>query len=135
MIIRLIDIVLIVLFGFITISDIDIKAALSLPAKKSKKLSQVEKKPKVAFFVEIDKNEIFLIARQGERKVRKKGIVELDKYLNHLKESVQRREKKDIAVILKPMEDSPVQSTVDVLDLCEKHRIPKNIARKSLALF
>lgn len=135
MIIRLIDIVLIVLFGFITISDIDIKGALSLPSKKVKATQSSPKKPKVFVEVEIDENDMFYIRRLGQEKVTARGIQNLEVALVTLRSRIQQREGSDIAVIIKPREMSPIQSTVDVLDLCSRHKIPKNIARRSMALF
>ena len=135
MIIRLIDIVLIVLFGFITISDIDIKGALSLPSKKAKATQSLQKKPKVFIEVEIDENDTFYIRRLGQEKVTTTGIQKLEVALVTLRSRIQQREGSDIAVIIKPREMSPIQSTVDVLDLCSRHKIPKNIARRSMALF
>lgn len=135
MIIRLIDIVLIILFGFITISDIDIKGAISLPAKKAEKSKPVERKEKIFIEIEIDVNENFRIGQRGQEKIRKKGIVSLEDHVIKLRTRFQKLENKDIAVIIKPNAESPIQSTVDVLDLCSRNRIPKNIARKSLALF
>lgn len=135
MIIRLIDIVLIVLFGFIAISDIDIKGALSLPAKNIKKVTQVEKKPKIPVYVEIDQNDVFWVFEKEQNRIRKNGISSLEKYIIELKKTTRRTENRDIAIIIKPKELSPIQSTVDVLDMCARNRIPKNIARKSLAIF
>ena len=136
MIIRLIDIVLIVLFGFITISDIDIKAGLSLPAKKKKKVTMmVEKRPKIPVYVEVDKGEIFWVFTTSKNRVRQKGIRALEDYVKKIQVQTLRKENKNIAVIIKPNEMSPIQSTIDVLDMCDRNEIPKNIARKSLALF
>ena len=135
MIIRLIDIVLIVLFGFITISDIDIKGALSLPSKKAKVTQSSPKKPKVFVEVEIDENDRFYVSRLGQQKVTATGIRKLEVALVTLRSRIQKTEGSDIAVIIKPREMSPIQSTVDVLDLCGRHKIPKNIARRSMALF
>ena len=135
MIIRLIDIVLIVLFGFITISDIDIKAALSLPSKKPKSAAPIEKKEKVFLEVEIDRGDVFRIGRLGEKKTRIKGLSSLDVFLQNFRSNIIQTEGADIAVILRPMEMSPVQSTIDVLDLCSFYKIPKNIARKSMAIY
>ena len=53
MIVRLIDIVLIVLFGFITISDINIKATLQLPAN-TKIIDRPNRVPPVKIEIEID---------------------------------------------------------------------------------
>lgn len=135
MIIRLIDIVLIVLFGFITISDIDIKGALSLPSKKAKAAQSPQKKQKVFIEVEIDENDTFYVGQLGQQKITASGIRRLEVALVNLRGRIQQTEGSDIAVIIKPREMSPIQSTVDVLDLCGRHKIPKNIARRSMALF
>jgi biopolymer transport protein ExbD len=135
MIIRLIDIVLIILFGFIAISDIDIKAAISLPSKKTRKLIVAEKKQKIPVYIEIDQNDVFWVFKSGQKRIQKKGIFSLETFIKKLKVETIRAENKDIAVIIKPKEMSPIQSTVNVLDMCDRNKIPKNIARKSLAIF
>lgn len=135
MIVRLIDICLIVLFGFITISDIDIKGALSLPSKKAKKIRPQDKREKVILTLEVHNNNVFWVSRPGQRRIRKDGIFSLETYLKDLKAYLSRTEKSDLCVYIKPLEMSPLQSTIDVLDLCDRNRIPKNIARKSMAMF
>lgn len=136
MIIRLIDIVLIVLFGFITISDIDIKGALSLPAKNAKPLTPPkDKRTKVIFLVEIDDSDALWITPLGKHKRRMRDIQTLESYLQNERTRIAQTQNDDIAVVIKPSEMSTLQMSIDVLDLCSRNRIPKNIARRSLALF
>ena len=135
MIIRLVDIVLILLFGFIVISDIDIKGSLSLPSKRKESVEQVAKRKRVIVFVEITPGNTFLVFRDKEKKIRQTSISSLEKYLITLRETLKKTETYGLAVVIKPHEDSEIQSTVDILDLCDRNGIPKNIARKSLTLF
>jgi len=135
MIVRLIDICLIVLFGFISISDIDIKGALSLPSKKTKKIRPQDTREKVVVTIDIQEDNIFLVGRIGQNKIRRQGIPDLEIYLRNLKVLLDRVENSDLAVYIKPMDMSLLQNTVDVLDLCDRNRIPKNMARKSMAMF
>lgn len=135
MIVRLIDICLIVLFGFLSISDIDIKGVLSLPAKKAKKIRPQDRREKVILTLEVHNNNVFWVSRSGQRRVRKNGISSLEKYLKDRKTYLSKTEKSDLCVYIKPLEMSPLQSTIDVLDMCDRNRIPKNIARKSMAMF
>jgi biopolymer transport protein ExbD len=136
MIVRLIDVVLNILFGFIIISDIDIKGALSLPAKKTKHVVvQMEKKPKTPVFVEIQKGPVFNVALQMSAPTQVKGVDALEKHLQQMQAAYRQKLGQEIAIIIKPDENSDIQSTVDVLDMCDRNRFPKNIARASLAIF
>ena len=135
MIIRLIDVVLIVLFGFIVISDIDIKGSLPLPSKQSETIRPTLPKRKIPIYVEINEDGNFAIFRKGRKKIQKSTLSSLEGYLVRIQETILQKEKSDIAVIIRPHEISQIQWTVDVLDLCDRNRIAKNIARKSLAIF
>ena len=133
MIIRLIDIVLIVLFGFIVISDIDIKGAIPLP--RQGEAANLPPQRKVAVYVEIDGDGRFHVFLQNGIVIKRNEIAGLESLLIEMKQRILERDAADMAVIIRPHEMSPIQSTVDVLDLCSRNQFPKNIARKSMALF
>lgn len=136
MIVRLIDIVLIVLFGFITISDINIKATLPLPAKINK-IPEKKKLPPEVIEVEIDPSDHFRIGlfRMKNRRESCRTISALEASVKQIREQIKRRDSKDIVILVSPHENSTVQTTVDVLDLCDRNGIPKNINKRSLALY
>ncbi|NQT26908.1 biopolymer transporter ExbD [candidate division KSB1 bacterium] len=136
MIVRLIDIVLIVLFGFMSISVIDINATLPLPAKINK-IPEKKKLPPEVIEIEIDQSNHFKI---GLFKIKNKResyntISNLELSVKKIREQIKRRDSKDIVILVSPHENSTVQTTVDVLDLCDRNDIPKNINKRSLALY
>lgn len=135
MIIRLIDIVLLCLFGFMVIADVDIKGSLSLPSKSATPHPQVEIKRKVFIEIEIDQNDVFRVGLFGQAKKQMTGIPSVEEYVNGLRAKIRKEENSDIVVWIMPTELSMVQSTVSILDMCEKNMIPKNINKKSLAIF
>ena len=61
MMIRLIEVVLVVLFGFIVISDIDIKGSLRLPSKQSLEKKAVVPERKIPVYIEIGENNFVTI--------------------------------------------------------------------------
>ena len=127
MIIRLIDIVLIILFGFIGISDIQIKRQIKLAGKPLEQPeSDEEPKETVQLFVLIHSKDRF------ELKVDETIFLEVN-HIKSLRRALldQRREAfnagKNFLVIIDPLEESTIQLMVDVYDLCEKEKINKSI--------
>ncbi len=123
LIIRLIDIALIILFGFISISDIRIQTQIKLPTpvKDYRASSQYE-----VVFVKIDSTSAFHLIE--------KEPVSRAMDLEGLEEQLQKRAEyyralgKEIVVLVQPDGETPVQLTVDVLDLCRKLNLKRNIA-------
>jgi len=123
MIIRYIDIALTVLFGFIAISDLEIKTQIRLP-------SEVSALSKPAHL-----NTVSIIVLEGSRYT----LMEADKSvvtettLEHVETElleVRKRyldQQQDVLVLIQPDPNSPIQLTVNVLDVCERHHIAKNI--------
>ena len=119
-IIRLIDVVLNLLLGFICISDFTVKAQVMLP-KTINDSSQIQRQKIIC--IRIHENGQFEID-DGITKLL--GITEL-----HQVEQEMLRQKNlnpDLNVIIEPDVDSIIQITVDLLDLCEKYQIPKTIS-------
>ncbi len=122
-IIRLIDIALIILFGFIAISDVNVKAQIKLPTP----IKQKAKESRNLFLIVEVKNEgVFELVEDKER-YRLETLEELELKLVELRNKYS-DEKFSLYVLIKPEEESIVQLTVSVMDLCTRLELPKNIA-------
>ncbi|RIK73064.1 hypothetical protein DCC62_18205 [candidate division KSB1 bacterium] len=123
MIIRYIDIALTVLFGFIAISDVEQKTQVKLPHH----VSAVSTPTRI--------NTVSLIVLPGPMYTLMEGATEITS--NAELEAVEQvllnvRQKyldqnQDIIVLIQPDPNSPVQLTVNVLDVCERNQIQRNI--------
>lgn len=123
MIIRYIDIALTVLFGFIAISDVEQKTQVKLPSNVS------------AVSTPTQINTVSLIVLPGPMYTLLEDATEITS--NAELEAVERellnvRQKyldrnQDIIVLIQPDPNSPVQLTVNVLDVCERNQIQRNI--------
>ena len=120
LIIRLIDVVLILLLGFIGISDFTVKTQIKLPQGAQDSCTPISKTQLV--YVRVDKNGQFEID-DGENK--NSGIT----YIYQVEEAIVELYKanKGLMVIIEPDLDTIIQTTVDLLDICEKYQIPKSI--------
>jgi len=123
MIIRYIDIALTVLFGFIAISDLEIKTQIRLPSEVS------------ALAQPAQINTVSIIVLEGSRYTLMDAdkTVASDTTLERIEEvllEVRERylaQQQDVLVLIQPDPNSPIQLTVNVLDVCERNRIAKNI--------
>lgn len=129
-IIRLIDVALILLLGFIAISDIRIRAQLKLPSPSGESETKQERQ---LVFVIIESQGQFLIRYSGNSETNIHGINALEKRLLQIRDKYS-RENAEMVVLIQPNQDTIIQRTVDVLDLCEKYKILKNINYGSLEL-
>ncbi|MBD3289662.1 hypothetical protein GF337_12725 [candidate division KSB1 bacterium] len=120
LIIRLIDVVLILLLGFIGISDFTIKTQVKLPQGSQESDNHVEKK--FVVFVKINENSTFEID-DGKQKLA--NFEELKKVEEKLVELQQ--EHGNIVAVIEPDLDTMIQLTVDLIDICEKNNIQKSI--------
>ncbi len=123
LIIRYIDIALTVLFGFIAISDLEIRTQIKLP----REVTAVNRPTRI--------NTVSIIVLEGSRYT----LVEADKPIiseSRLEDvetgllEIRKRylaEQQDIIVLIQPDPNSPIQLTVNVLDICERHKIARNI--------
>ena len=123
MIIRYIDIALTVLFGFIAISDLEIKTQIKLPSN----VSSIEKPAHL--------NTVSIIVQEGSRYT----LMQADKpvvteaTLERVEEVLLEVRKpyldqqQDVLVLIQPDPNSPIQLTVNILDVCERNHIAKNI--------
>jgi biopolymer transport protein ExbD len=129
LIIRLIDVALIILFGFIAISDIKVKAQVKLPTnapesrpRGERQLVRVAIGPDGRFEV-IDADDVEKIS----------DLSALEALLRQRADAYRRRNS-EMVVLIEPDGDSMIQLTVSVMDICEKYGIPKNINYPSLEL-
>lgn len=123
LIIRLIDIALIILFGFIAISDIKVKAQIKLPVPV-----QGESRQSRNLFVTVRLLEAGGYAvKTPEGTTNMATAPELERFLQQKKALFAARQKV-LCVLIEPEKETIVQKTIDVLDMCAKLRIPKNLA-------
>jgi biopolymer transport protein ExbD len=122
-IIRLIDVALIILFGFIAISDIKVRAQIKLPSDKQESESKTKQE---IIFVEIGLEGSFIIKKEETILAQTADLEQLERNLIRLYEDYKSKGS-EVVVLIKPHKDSIIQRTVDVLDICERHQIPKNI--------
>ncbi len=123
MIIRYIDIALTVLFGFIAISDIEQKTQVRLP----RSVSSVSTPTAI--------NTVSLVVLPGPVYTLLEGTTEVisnpelervEQELINVRQKYLDRQQ-DIIVLIQPDPNSPVQLTVNVLDICERNQIQRNI--------
>jgi biopolymer transport protein ExbD len=123
MIIRFIDIALTVLFGFIAVSDIEQKTQVKLP----RDVTAVSEPTKI--------NTISVLVLDGPRYTLLDGAREIasDTDLERVEQvllDVRRQyldQNQDVLVLIQPDPNSPIQLTVNVLDVCERNQLQKSI--------
>jgi len=130
-IIRLIDVAMIILFGFIAISDIKVRAQIKLPTDQQEERQQTEEKEPVVLFVKIELDQGYILEENEVVIAEINEAKELEEFL------LQRYEQAkasglDMVLLIEPDENSIIQKTVDVLDICERYKIPKNINYESM---
>ena len=123
MIIRLIDIALTVLFGFIAVSDVEQKTQVKLP----RDVTGVPQQTKL--------NTVSILVLDGPRYTIMDGVREIasDTELERIEELLIRIHQQfvdrneDVIFLIQPDPNSPIQLTVYVLDVCERNHFVKNI--------
>ena len=133
LIIRLIDVAMIILFGFIAISDLKVRTQIRLPSEEEQQPPEPQRDPILVSvrvgadgLVNIYENENWLMATDAFR--------EVEDFLTTRFEQL-RSQNDEMVVLIEPDGNSPIQQTVDVLDICERHQIPKSLNYDSSALF
>lgn len=123
-IIRLIDVVLIILLGFLGITDFEVKSQIKLPSAVDS--GQKEIKQQFIFLVIKNDNqfeitdELNLIKVIDDIDALEKLLVQLNNYyLQNYKQMI---------LVIEPGLDTMIQTTVDVMDMCEKNQILKNLS-------
>lgn len=136
MIIRLVDVVLIVLFGFLMISKIQQQVDIPLPHSKGENIAAQTDKDVFDVFIRADGR-----IQCGWIDSRYQVQMPLDnsdkdfaraKY-NELKELIAEANPHKIPVAIQAEYDSPTQFTVDMLDICKDLGMPKSLTCFELA--
>ncbi len=121
MMIRLIDVVLILLFGFISISEVSDRSDIPLPTSK---LAPVQPPAQEEII-------IVGITEKGEYRLRNGRLLldstrKLDIYLTRLAEKAKAAGG-NFRVRVRPHKDTPIRYTMRVAAICDKLHIPKGI--------
>jgi len=131
--IRFIDVGLIILFGFIVISDITVRSQIELPG--SDPSESQEERDLFSFVIKIDPNDSYrLVNFETETLLQSaEGIENLEVSLRSLTREIRSEGKSPVALI-EPHDDATMQRLIDILDLCDQIGIPKNINVESFRL-
>jgi len=145
-IVRLIDVVLNLLMGFLLISDIVHKEQIKLPGPASSRDRQEQKEKVVSIEVKVipsdttladvdSKTEKSLIKLcqlhsiyevHDNEEIHKYRILEnLEDYLYQTKLSYEAGGAK-VAIVIDPDPESMIQATINVIDICRKYNIKRN---------
>ena len=131
--IRFIDIGLIILFGFIVISDITIRSQIELPG--SDPGDQMEERELMLFVINIDPENQYRLSDINESVIHGtfSGTENLESALRALNRDIREDGKSPVALIQLD-ESVTMQRLIDILDLCDRIGIPKNINIESFRL-
>lgn len=128
--IRFIDIGLIVLFGFLMISEIESSSRVEM-GMNAEAEEAAEEPPDERAFVTVGITEDGLMSvvdpRSGE--VLMDGLAsgqDLERVLRQL-DRVNADAERETVVLIEPHEDSPVQFTVDVMDVCDRLSLARSL--------
>ncbi|MFK7848511.1 MAG: hypothetical protein AB8G77_24695 [Rhodothermales bacterium] len=126
---RFIDLGLIILFGFLMISDITVISQVTLPGKSDENVDSSTDESQIYMGVLIQNDgqyEVVDLADRTQLHVGIKSSEELQFVLKTLDEQ-QRAAGKTLNLLIEPAPASHMQKLVDVLDVCERLSIQKNI--------
>ncbi len=129
MIIRLIDVVLIILLGFLGITDFEIKSQIKLPSAVDSGQKEIKQQ---FIFLDIKNDRQFDVV-DGQNTKEIEGIDALEDFLVKLNNHYLQNYKQMI-IVIEPGLETVVQTTVDVMDICEKHNIFKNLSYSQVDL-
>jgi hypothetical protein len=127
--IRFIDIGLIVLFGFILISDIENLSQVELSRAAETQEVDDDRVERAFVTVAIAPDGSFAVADPASGDVLAAGVNRIDvltELLRRVKVENQSMER-DLVVLISPHEDSIVQRTVDVMDICDRLGVGKSL--------
>ncbi len=120
MLIRLIDVVLIILVGFVSVADIVPKSQIKLPQKDKEKEQQQEEIPIVylgvlteGYYIKVDEDSSYF----ADENFAALEMNLVNYYYNHPQSQI----------LILPDDLSPIQNTINVIDLCQEYNIPKNL--------
>lgn len=130
LIIRLIDVVLIILLGFLGITDFEIKSQIKLPSAFNSGQQEIKQH---FVFLTIKSDSLFeMVDGEGRAKLIQ-GLGMLEQFLMHLN-SQYHHESKQLIVVIEPDVETKIQATVDVMDICEKRQILKSLSYSQIGL-
>lgn len=124
-IVRLIDVVLIILFGFIAISDMKVKRQIKFPGAQNK-TEQKETHENVLLWVNIDDEGRYDLEVNETVVIRATEISRLETAILAIAEKEQKNGKIPV-VIIDPQPMADMQATIFVFDMCEKNNLIKSI--------
>jgi len=131
--IRFIDIGLILLFGFIIISDITVRSQIELPGSDPGEPTE-ERQPLVVT-IEVRSSSLFRVSE-----VESELLVGVYESIESLEDGLDLYKSQAIdqgfspLALLEISTDAQMQTFVDVLDLCDRLGIPKNVNEETLRL-
>lgn len=131
--IRFIDIGLILLFGFIIISDITVRSQIELPGSDPGEPQQDRQPHMIA--IEVNSETSYRVTDpQSETLVGEYDWIEdlengLNQYANRL-----RADGKTPVALIELSDQAQMQTFINVLDMCDKLGIPKNVNEETLRL-
>jgi biopolymer transport protein ExbD len=131
--IRFIDVGLIILFGFIVISEITIRSQIELPG--SDPVDSQEERDLTLFVINIDPDNRYRLTDFEEETLYGSfnGIENLENHLRNLNREIRNNGQSPVALI--QLDDVvTMQRLIDVLDLCDMIGIPKNVNVDSFRL-
>lgn len=126
-IIRFIDIGLIILFGFLIISDITVRSELDLSGSDQEN-EYKEQKVQQLLLVSLKNDGEYVI-----KEVRTSSVLETSQNLKELESFLKSRLssslEQDISliVLVEFEQEVTMQQVIDVLDICDRLKIPKNL--------
>jgi biopolymer transport protein ExbD len=132
--VRFIDIGLIILFGFIWVSDISTFTHIDMSGEEQEQQSE-QTEEIVLLKVQIRRGGFYSVVNQETGGVECNDVRRdaLESCLSSTDQELRQRDRRAV-VLIEPSEASAVQHTVDVLDICQRLGIPKNINKKPLQL-
>jgi biopolymer transport protein ExbD len=131
-IVRLIDVALNILFGFIVITDLTPKSQIKLPAPQEIEPPAIEQRYDYVI-VKIDVAGNFRLEADEQPLAEFQSLAGLETFLRQRGEEAARAGRQTI-VVIDPEEASILQRTVDVFDLCERNGIAKSVHFKDVAM-
>lgn len=127
--IRFIDIGLILLFGFLMISDLTVISQITLPGKNDEATENQNDADQMYVGVSIEAGGIYTIsdlATQEPLYVKITAAEELEFFLKTLKDRYE-AEGRTLSVLIEPGPESAMQHLINALDVCERLTLTKNI--------
>lgn len=125
MIIRLVDVVLILLFGFLAISDIQVKRQLRLPGPSESETVQ-QASETVFLFVKIDPADRYRLVLDDQELLAVADVEVLRGGLLDASRQIREAGNQPV-IIIDPDPQATVQRTISVFDICEEENLVKSI--------